>query len=63
MKKLPINLPTSGSVRLSNKLLDEILDYRGTLFKLLNGAFCEKNFYMKVALKYHINSFFKFYNN
>ena len=30
------------------------------LFKLLNGAFRAKTFYMKVALKYQINLFFKF---
>jgi hypothetical protein len=30
------------------------------LFKLLNGAFRTKTFYMKVALKYQINPFFKF---
>jgi hypothetical protein len=36
------------------------LDTRGTLFKLLNGMFRAKIFYMKVALKYHINPFFKF---
>ena len=33
---------------------------RGTFFKLLNGMFRAKTFYMKVALKYHINLFFKF---
>jgi hypothetical protein len=27
--------------------------------KLLNGAFFAKNFYMKVALKNHINPFFR----
>lgn len=31
-----------------------------TLFKLLNDAFFAKNFYMKVALKNHINPFLKF---
>jgi hypothetical protein len=36
------------------------LDTRGTLFKLLNGAFRAKTFYMKVALKYQINQFFMF---
>jgi hypothetical protein len=36
------------------------LDIRGTLFKLLNGAFRAKTFYMKVVLKYQINLFFKF---
>ena len=30
------------------------------LFKLLNGAFRAKTFYIKVVLKYHINIFFKF---
>ncbi len=40
--------------------LDEILDARSTLFKLLNSVFCAKTFYMKVALKYQINPFFKF---
>jgi hypothetical protein len=39
---------------------DEILDTRGTLLKLLNGVFHAKTFYMKVALKYQINPFFKF---
>ena len=39
---------------------DENLDFHGTLFKLLNGAFRAKIFNMKVALKYHINLFFKF---
>ena len=40
--------------------LNKILDTRGTLFKLLNGVFRAKTFYMKVTLKYHINLFFKF---
>jgi hypothetical protein len=35
--------PTSG---------DKILDYRCTIFKLLNDAFYAKTFYMKVILKY-----------
>jgi hypothetical protein len=48
----------SGSFPL--QALDEILDFRGTLLKLLNGVFHAKNFYMKVVLKYHINPFFKF---
>ena len=39
---------------------DKILDTRGTLFKLLNGTFRAKTFYMKNALKYQINPFFKF---
>ncbi len=39
---------------------DSILDTRGTFFKLLNGVFRAKNFYMKVALKYQTNPFFKF---
>mgnify|MGYP003702665719 CR=1 FL=1 len=30
------------------------------LFKLLNGVFYPKTFYIKVALKHHINPFFKF---
>ena len=30
------------------------------LFKLLNGVFHAKTFYMKVVLKYQINPFFKF---
>ena len=30
------------------------------LFKLINGAFRAKTFYMKVVLKYQINPFFKF---
>ena len=30
-----------------------------TLFKLLNNVIYKKNFYMKVFLKNHINSFFK----
>ncbi len=29
-------------------------------FKLLNGIFRAKTFYMKVVLKYQINLFFKF---
>ena len=33
---------------------------RGTLFKPLNSVFCVKTLYMKVALKYYINPFFKF---
>jgi hypothetical protein len=36
------------------------LDSRDTLIKLLNGVFRVKTFYMKVALKYQINLFFKF---
>ena len=32
-----------------------------TLFKLLNGVFFAKLFYRKVALKNHINLFFKFF--
>ena len=40
--------------------LDEVLDFRGTHFKLLNGAFRAKTFYMKVVIKYQINPFFKF---
>ena len=36
------------------------MDTHGTLFKLLNGAFRVKTLCMKVALKYHINLFFKF---
>ena len=36
---------------------DKILDYRGTLFKLLNDVFRAKTFYMKVILKYYINLF------
>ena len=36
------------------KRLDEILDTRGTFFKLLNGAFRAK-----IILKYKINIFFK----
>ena len=42
------------------KVEDENLDFRGTLFKPLNGAFRVKIFNMKVTLKYHINLFFKF---
>jgi hypothetical protein len=38
----------------------KVLDFHGTLFKLLNGAFRAKIFYMKVVLKYHINPFFRF---
>ena len=30
------------------------------LFKLINGVFRAKTFYMKVVLKYKINPFFKF---
>ena len=40
--------------------LDEDKDFRVTFFKLLNGAFRTKTFYIKVALKYRINLFFKF---
>jgi hypothetical protein len=40
--------------------LDKLLDTRDTLFKLLNGTFRVKTFYMKVVLKYQINPFFKF---
>ncbi len=40
--------------------MDENLDTRGTLFKLLNGVFRVKIFYMKVVPKYQINPFFKF---
>ena len=29
-------------------------------FKLLNSVFCAKTFFIKVALKYQINLFFKF---
>jgi hypothetical protein len=39
---------------------DENLDIHDTFFKLLNGVFCAKDFYMEVALKYQINIFFKF---
>ncbi len=42
------------------KKVDKLLDKSGTLFKLLNGAFRAKIFYMKVALKYYNNLFFKF---
>uniref|UniRef100_A0A0E0ND08 Uncharacterized protein n=1 Tax=Oryza rufipogon TaxID=4529 RepID=A0A0E0ND08_ORYRU len=40
--------------------LDKLLDSRGMLFKLLNGVFRAKTFYIKVVLKYQINPFFKF---
>ena len=40
--------------------MDEILDIRGTLFKLLNGTFHAKTYYIKVPLKYQINLFSKF---
>ena len=40
--------------------VDKILDICGTLFNLLNGVFRAKTFYIKVALKYQINLFFKF---
>ena len=36
------------------------MDTRATLFKLLNGTFRAKTFYMKIVLKYHISLFFKF---
>ncbi len=36
------------------------MDFRGTLFKLLNRVFRVKTFYMKVILKCQINPFFKF---
>ncbi len=39
---------------------DKLLNTCGTLFKLLNGVFREKTFYMKVAVEYQINPFFKF---
>jgi hypothetical protein len=40
--------------------VDKVSDIRGTLFKLLNGAFRMNTFYMKVVLKYQINPFLKF---
>jgi hypothetical protein len=40
--------------------LDEDKNFCDTFFKLLNGTFRTKTFYMKVALKYHINIFLKF---
>ena len=40
--------------------MDENLDTRDTLFKLLSGVFRVKTFYIKVVLKYQINIFFKF---
>ncbi len=43
--------------------VDKLLDFRGTLFKLLNGVFRAKTFYIKVVLKYQINLFFKFVKN
>ncbi len=39
---------------------DKLLDIRGTLFKLLNGVFHTKTFYIKVVVKCQINLFFKF---
>ena len=42
------------------KILDTVLDFRGTLYKVLNGVFRVKTFYKKVVLKYQINPFFKF---
>jgi hypothetical protein len=54
---------STAEIRLGSFLrqeLNEILDTRGTLFKLLNDVFRAKIFYMKIALKYQINSFFKF---
>ncbi len=40
--------------------LDEVLNFHGTLFKLLNCAFRRaKIFYIKIVLKYQINPFFK----
>jgi hypothetical protein len=40
--------------------VDENVDIRGMLFKLLNNMFCVKTSNVKVALKYQINLFFKF---
>ena len=40
--------------------LDEIFHLHGTLLKLLNDVFRVRTFYIEVALKYHINLFFKF---
>ena len=40
--------------------VDKDKDCCVTLFKLLNGVFRAKTFYMKVALKHQINPFFKF---
>ena len=51
---------TSINPFVSTKKVNKILDICGTLFKLLNGAFCTKTFYINVALKYQINLFFKF---
>ena len=41
-------------------LVDENLDTCGMFFKLLNGVFRAKTFYMKIVVKYQINIFFKF---
>ena len=40
--------------------LNKILYTRDIFFKLLNGVFRVKIFYIKVALRYHINPFFKY---
>ena len=45
---------------LQQNLLDKFLNICDTFFKLLNDVFCMKTCYMKVVLKYLINSFFKF---
>ena len=36
------------------KEVDKVLDFRGTLFKLLNSVFRAKTFYIKVVLKWSI---------
>ena len=52
--------PGVGAAVVSPIRGDEISYIRVTLFKLLNGIFRVKTFYMKVTLKYKINLFFKF---
>ena len=64
MGLIPSRLLHYGTEGASRSFLQQELDgdkdFRDTLFKLLNGAFRVKTFYIKVALKYHINLFFKF---
>ena len=58
--------PTTSIIRLIlpcsflQQILDKHLDKNDMFFKLLNGVFRVKTFYIKVVLKYKINLFFKF---
>ena len=49
-----------GCVRQLKKVSEFVSISTLTLSKLLNGVFFAKIFYRKVALKIHINLFFKF---